>query len=422
MIDSIRKNAATFAAIIGIAILALVVGGYILVHQRVRVPGTDIYSIDVELPTAKAIAPGQGDTVTVSGVIVGEIGKVTLRDGHAVVRVDIRRDKLPHVFADATALARPRTPLEDMTLALDPGRRAAGELTAGGVIPVSRTLPNVNVDEILAGLDTDTRAAMIGLLQGGARSIGKRPLDLRALLKRVHPTLVSTRQLTGAIRTRRRELSRLVGNLSLLAERLGPQSADLQRLVTTANQTFGALAAQDRPVRTTLARLPATLEGADGALAAARPFARTLAPSLDALQPAVQRLPMALSSLTALAKTGGPAVRQLSALSVEGQPLARALGRSTTQIAPAIPRLREITSVSAYLTNELAYNPAKPHRSYLFWLAWFAHNANSFLSARDGNDGYWRGGQATVSCSTVSVLPLLSPALAPLAAAGVCPK
>ena len=59
--------------------------------------------------------------------------------------------KYGRVYQNATVLLRPKTGLKDMVAELEPGtpaRRAACE--DGDVIPVSQTLPDVNLDEILA--------------------------------------------------------------------------------------------------------------------------------------------------------------------------------------------------------------------------------------------------------------------------------
>ena len=72
--------------------------------------------------------------------------------------IKVRRKYTP-IYNDATALLRPKTGLNDMILQLDAGRRRArARPPEGYTIPVSQTLPNVNLDEILASLDTDTRA------------------------------------------------------------------------------------------------------------------------------------------------------------------------------------------------------------------------------------------------------------------------
>jgi phospholipid/cholesterol/gamma-HCH transport system substrate-binding protein len=419
----IREYGVTMVAIVGLMLAAAVVGGYILVHQRITIPGQDRYTIDVELPTAQAITPGQGQMVSVSGVTVGRVKDVTLRNGRAVVKLDIERAELPAVYADATALTRPRTPLDDMSVELDPGTAKAGKLADGGLIPVSRSQPNVNVDEVLAGLDGDTRPALQALLKGVGEGVGSgdAPLNLRRLLKTTRPTLVRTKTLTDAIRGRRVELRRLVSNLAKLTGRLGDQTGDLQTLVSAGNQTFGALAAEDGAVRASLAKLPGTLQQADSALAAATPLARTLKPALAALTPAAKALPGTLAAVRPLAREGTPDLRQLRGLSTEAQPLAATLNQTVRALRPIVPNLIKATGTLQYVVNELAYNPAGKEEGYLFWLDWFAHNTNSMLSSRDANGGWWRG-LVVASCSNVDLYGLLSPVLAPLAAAGVCPK
>ncbi len=61
--------------------------------------------------------------MTIAGVQVGQVGAVSLENGRAVVTMNIYRKYAP-IYRDATVLLRPRTPLKDMYLALDPGTRA----------------------------------------------------------------------------------------------------------------------------------------------------------------------------------------------------------------------------------------------------------------------------------------------------------
>lgn len=418
----LRRHAVPLAAIVGMVVVSLLVAGYVTVHQRIRLPGNDFYPIQVEMPTAQAITPGQGQTVTVAGVTVGEVGDVRLRNGRALVRLDIRRSKLPAVHADATVLTRPRTPLDDMTVELDPGSSRAAVLRKDDILPVSRSTPNVNVDEVLAGLDADTRPALVALLQGAGEGLSRGGArDLRATLKAVRPVLVDTRAVTGALRERRVALRGLITSLARLTERVGRDPQDIRLLLSAGNRTLAAVAAEDRAVSASLRKLPATLAVADHALAAATPFARDLPGTLTALTPATRGLPGALRAVRPVAREALPAVTELNGLTRDGRPLARALASATGSLQPALPDLTNAASVLQRVGNLIAYNPSGSQEGYLFWLAWFAHNANSMLSTRDGNGSWWRG-QLTVSCSNLNALNLLTPILKPLASAGVCPK
>ena len=93
-------------------VVAMGIAGYILSNQRFFLPawfpliGTDFYEVKAELPTAQAVVPGQGQTVNIAGVKVGEVGEVTLVDGRAVVTMKIRTVQADP--QDATILLRRR--------------------------------------------------------------------------------------------------------------------------------------------------------------------------------------------------------------------------------------------------------------------------------------------------------------------------
>ena len=73
------------------------------------------------------------------------------------------------IHPDASALLRPRTGLQDMTIELDAGTEP-GEIPEGFTIPLANSAPNINPDQILASLDGDTRAYLRLLLAGGAEA------------------------------------------------------------------------------------------------------------------------------------------------------------------------------------------------------------------------------------------------------------
>ena len=110
--------------VIVLGVIAAGVGGYILANQRLRFPVIEAkpFKLKAEFSTAQAVTPGQGQTVRVSGVRVGDIAKVELEDGRAIVTIDDRRRSTRTSSAtDATALLRPKTGLKDMFIELDPG-------------------------------------------------------------------------------------------------------------------------------------------------------------------------------------------------------------------------------------------------------------------------------------------------------------
>ena len=157
-----------FAAIIALVLAAIVVVGYILLHQPAFTLFKSYYTVRAEFSTGAAVTAGQGQTVDIAGVEVGQIGGVSYQDGHAVVTMNIYKKYGP-IYNNATVLLRPRTPLQDMYLALDPGTKSAGAVPAGGMLGVASTQPDINTDQILNSLDADTRNYLLLLLAGGAQ-------------------------------------------------------------------------------------------------------------------------------------------------------------------------------------------------------------------------------------------------------------
>ncbi len=117
------------------------------------------------------MTPGQGQTVRVSGVQVGEVGKVKLKNGMAVVQMDIDTKYRNLIHEDGQRLLRPKTGLDDMFLEVEPrpGGSNAPVAPPGYTIPVSNTNPPVDPDEILSSLDADTRAYLELLINGAGQ-------------------------------------------------------------------------------------------------------------------------------------------------------------------------------------------------------------------------------------------------------------
>ena len=415
----IRRYALALAAIIGLIVLAGGVGAYVLSHQRVRFPWEHVYDIQADFSNAQAVTPGQGQTVAVAGVTVGEITAVNLHNGVARVRMQIDPGKLKEVHTDARMLLRPKTGLQDMSVELTPGSPNAPKLGENDVLPVAQTLPAVNSDELLASLDSDTRNWLQTLLASGAQGLKGNGLALRALLKAGAPTLKATKKVTDAIEARRGDLAHLVHDLRLLTGAAAAKDDELASLITAGNQTFSALAQSDAALRSTLQRLPGTLSAARGALSAAMPLSRELRPALDALEPTIKTVTPALPKLDPLLADATPAAKKIRGLVHRARPVLRDARPALHNLNTTTPVLSRSFDTLNYVVNELGYNPPGHEEGYLFWLGWFAHNSNSILSVEDSNGVAWRGG-LMVSCSTLAV-PQLASVLALLMPLPVCP-
>lgn len=406
----IRKYLRDFLAIIFMILVAAGVAGYILSNQRFYLPawvpvvGTDFYEVKAELQTAQAVVPGQGQTVNIAGVKVGDIGSVELEDGRAVVEMKIRRKYAP-IYKDASILLRPKTGLKDMFLELDPGNRQAGELEEGRRIPVANTLPDLNPDEILASLDGDTRDYLRVLLNAGAEAFeGDAPEELRQTFKRFEPLSRDTRKATRLLVERRRNIRRTITNFQELATELGSKDRDLAALIDSANANFEAIAAQDENLREALRLFPGALEETRTTLADLGSLAGDLGPALRKLRPGARALAPSLRATRPFLRTTTPVIRnQIRPFARDVRPTVRDTRRAAKDLAVVTPRLSNTFKVLNSLFNTLAYNPPGAEEGYLFWASWLNH-AGAGLFAQQDAHGPVRRGLVMISCPALGVL------------------
>ena len=201
MMTAIRKRAGDFAAIMVLFIIAVGVGGYILAHQRVRFPFIQEkpFELKAAFSTAQAVTPGQGQTVRMAGVRLGDISKVKLDNGRAIVTMDLDPEYDDLVHTDATALLRPKTGLKDMFIEIDPGSSSAPLAKEGWTLPVQNTLPDINPDEVFSALDADTRDYLKLLVNGAGKGLDKRGSDLQEVFARFEPTYRDIAKVTSQV-------------------------------------------------------------------------------------------------------------------------------------------------------------------------------------------------------------------------------
>jgi phospholipid/cholesterol/gamma-HCH transport system substrate-binding protein len=410
MRSAIRKHLRDFVAIVALALIAGFTGLYVLAHQRASLPewvplfGQDFFELKGEFSTAQAITPGQGQTVNIAGVAVGEISRVELVDGRAIVtmRLEPRYDD---VYPDATMLLRPKTGLKDMVVELNPGSRAAGaRVDEGYLVRVSNTQPDVNLDEILAVLDGDTRAYLQLLLNGAATGLTGQGRDLAQVWRRFAPTARDGAKLTKLLAERRRHIRRAVHNFATFTHALGDRDEQLARFVGSSNDVFRRFANQDANLQRTIALLPEALAETQDALAKAKEFADNAGPALAGLTPGARALAPSLRATRPFLRETTPIIRdQIRPFTRAALPVVRTLRPAAKGLADATPGLTTTFEVLNAFLNALAYNPPGQKEGYLFYLTWLNHISNSIFSAQDAH-GPMRRGMLMIECPKLTPL------------------
>jgi phospholipid/cholesterol/gamma-HCH transport system substrate-binding protein len=395
---AIQKHMTDFIAIIALSLFALGITGYILAHQRFYLPnwvpvlGTNFFELKGEFSTAQSVTPGQGQTVDIAGVPVGEIKRVELKQGRAVVTMQIKHKYSHMIKRDATMLLRPKTGLKDMIVELNPGTPGTPSVSDGFTVPVSNTRPDVNLDEILSNLDRDTRDYLRLLVAGGGEGLNNNGRNTAATLKRFAPLNRDIKKLTGQLSKRRLNLARLIHNLQLLVTEVGGKDKQLAELVVSQNAVFQAFANQDRNLRKTLQLLPGTLDTTQAALKTSDKLSQKLGPTLRDLRPGARALGPSQVATQAFSKATTPVLRdQLRPFVGEVRPTVQVLRPALRDLAKVTPDLATSFGVLNKFFNALAYKPSGVGESYLFYALWLNHIGASVYSTQDANGPIRRG-------------------------------
>jgi phospholipid/cholesterol/gamma-HCH transport system substrate-binding protein len=397
----IRRYGGHLVMLLVLMVLGCAAGFVILLNQRLPNPFQRYYSLNAAFTSAAGVVPGLGEPVNVAGVRVGQINGTSLKDGQAVIHMQIDPGQLPRIYRDAHADLVPKTPLKDMEVDIWPGHRSAGVLPAGATIPVSQTISPVDSDELLGALDGDTRAWLESLMTSVGQATAGRGADLRALLRALGPTSTQLREVGDLLAARRSELAGITHNLGVVMHAASAKNAQLSELLDAGSRTVRALAQQNAALRQSVRALPGTLSAARVTLRHLIPFADALGPTAHALIPVARSLPGTLRNAQTLFR--GAALLPLNQIKPfvgAALPLARTLPPLAANLRIEVPDLISTFKVLAYATNELAYDPGGRNPGFLYWLAWFAHNADSFISTSDANGPVWRTVLVS-SCSAV---------------------
>lgn len=419
---AIKSHFKDFLAIAGLIVIAIAVLLFILANQKAALPswipwlGQDFYSINVEMETAQAVTPGQGQAAVIAGINVGKVGASSLEDGVAVVRLDIEPEYKELIHEDAEFLLRPKTGLSDMVVEIDPGTTGPTP-PEGTTFPVAQSMSNVQMDQILASLDRDTQDYLVLLLNGAGEGLNNRGPELSQALRRFGPFATYTARLNGALEKRRKFIAKGVNSFSKVATELGNNNEVVADFITNSRRNLENYAAEEASLREALREFPSTLDAALVNMPKSDQLSQLTRPTLLGLIPGARNLKSSLRSVQQLATDTTGLVRDdIRPFTREVQPVFRQLGRTSRAGEKTTPNLKRTFTELNTLFNMLAYNPPGDAEGFLFYAPWMNHNFNASVSFQDGS-GPVRRGVSMINCNTAtqfdrvkSELPQLEPA------------
>ena len=366
----------------GIVVLGLGVAGYILANQRVIWPWDERVTYVAEFSEVPGVVAGQGQEVRIAGVAVGDIvGTEVSDEGRARLKLSLRKEH-GAVYDNAQLVLRPKSPLNEMYILLDPGGPPGRKLESGDAIPGVRLARPIQIEEVLGHLDEDTRRGH-GRPARRSRPRPGQPGRASAGFKAADATMAALQPVAEALESRRDKIATLVSALGDIAAAVGEDDARLAGLVDSARATLGTLARHDGDFDATLAQLPGftdDLRAATGALAG---LAGELNPTLEGLRKASGTLPPALAGLTDVVEKVGTTVAMARPVVDGAKPLVADLRPFVNDARVALDDLSVVTGRFDPITANVV--------KYLGHIADFAYNSNSMVSPEDANGPLLRG-------------------------------
>jgi phospholipid/cholesterol/gamma-HCH transport system substrate-binding protein len=301
--------------------------------------------------------------VRIAGVDVGQVvsvHRISRSSDAAVVTMNIDSNGLP-IHSDATVNIRSRLFLEGNFYAdLHPGTSSAPVLKSGTTLSPANTAGPVQLDRVLAALNTNARTNLQTVLRGLGSALNGEPtaaqdasqdpsvqgltagqalnrsLDYSATA--LKNSAIVNQALLGI---QPHDLSHVVSGNERFFRALASKQTQLASFVTTFDATMSTLASRQRQLSQTIAILPSLLRNANSALgplnasfAPTKEFAAALGPSIKQLDPTIGLGLPWLAQSTALlsnAELGG----LLKSLTPAIQHTASQIGSTKTLISEA---------------------------------------------------------------------------------------
>lgn len=195
-------------------------------------PGSSIYHVEV----ANVGSLESNSPVLVSDVVVGSVGKITVRDWHADVEVSVKPDVT--IPANAVASVGQTSLLGSMHLALNPplGQAPSGKLTPGATIGLNRSSTYPSTEQTLSALS-------IVVNGGGLGQIG----DI-------------VREFNAALNGRQDKIRDLLTRLNDFVGLLATQRDSINASIASLNRLAGTFAGQRDVLTSALERIPPALD------------------------------------------------------------------------------------------------------------------------------------------------------------------
>jgi phospholipid/cholesterol/gamma-HCH transport system substrate-binding protein len=323
-----------------------------------------------------------GNDVKLHGVTVGSVAGMSEENGIAKVALELGPEALP-LHTDARATVRPVSLLGERYMDLDTGTTSAPLLQSGGVIPVSQTGQNTDLDEVLNVFDDRTGqslAAFVAVLGEGVQGNGA---NLDAAVKALTPAMTQTDQFVKVLQSQNATLSSLVDNLQPVAQSLAQDNGrTMDSLVGSTTSLLNTTSTNVQALDATLQELPSSLAATRKTLGNLADTADDTTPLLRSIRPTTDNLKDISDELVHFSHSADPALDKLVPVLNKGTELLKDARELTEHLKAAGPDMAETSKGLRPIVEQLDGNID----NVLNFIRYWALTTNG----RDGLSHYFR--------------------------------
>jgi phospholipid/cholesterol/gamma-HCH transport system substrate-binding protein len=384
--------------VVMLLVLASVAGGIILANQRFIAPWDTRQTFYAAFEATPGISPANGQEVRIAGVNVGDIvGAEIDKHGQAVLKMAIEPGH--KIYRNATLVLRPKSPLNEMYVTVNPGAPPAEEIPANYVFPQSSTQRPIQPDEVLNHLDDNARRALTSLLAESDVALSNSKATLPKGLDTTRSVLANLQPVAEQLAIRKQLIRRLVTDLAQISRAVGGDDKRVATLAAGLQTTLNSLGTHQPQLNQTVAALPGLITNLHRSTNSVVDLSEQLDPTLRNLQDASDIFPKALSRFEDTSDKLDDVLHTAKPFIHEARPVLQDLKPFTHNLQDALPPLHRATQKLDPITNALL--------PYLPDAGAFAVQTRSITSVEDANGGVLRSGVylSSTTASPITGLP-----------------
>ena len=253
-----RWNFPIYVAYVALCITAL---GFIVLQMGVTLPWSHPYKLTATFRDGAGILAN--NEVLMNGTKIGRIDAVSASNGQARVDMIIENASGLPVYKDAAAQVRIKNLLGETYVEINRGKPDAGTMPDGGTIPPERTITPVQIDEVLAVLDPQSRDRLKLLINGAGDALAHQGGNLNDQAQIVNNLFTSLNGPAAELKVRQGQLEDIVVEPQKFYDMLAQQRDTVRQEFGTWADVMAQEAAQEQAIKGTIVQADTLLQHLD---------------------------------------------------------------------------------------------------------------------------------------------------------------